>query len=57
MKNNISIVLVLLTSMTILLSSCELVGDIFQAGMGFGIFIMLAVIVGIVALVARIGKK
>lgn len=57
MKNHISIALILLISMSVMLSSCELVGDIFKAGMGFGIFIVLTVIIGIVALFARMGKK
>lgn len=39
------------------LSSCDAIAGIFQAGMGFGIFIVIAVIVLIVGLVMKIGKK
>ncbi len=39
------------------LSSCDAIGGIFKAGMGFGIFIVIAVIVLIVGLVMKIGKK
>jgi hypothetical protein len=37
-------------------TSCEIVGGIFKAGMGFGIFIVLAIAVFIVWLISR-GKK
>jgi len=57
MKKNISAALILLVAMSVTLTSCELVGDIFKAGMGFGIFIVIAIIVGIVALIARVGRK
>lgn len=40
-----------------ILSSCDAIGGIFKAGMGFGIFIVIAVIVLIVGLVMKIGKK
>jgi len=36
-----------------MLSSCELIGDIFQAGMYVGIFIVIAVIVLIVWIVRK----
>ncbi|RDI14502.1 hypothetical protein [Flavobacterium sp. AG291] len=39
-----------------MLTSCELVGDIFQAGMGVGIFIVIAVIVLIVWVISRFRK-
>ncbi len=39
------------------LSSCELVGDIFKAGMGFGIFIVIAVVGLIVFLISRLGGR
>jgi hypothetical protein len=38
-----------------LLSSCSVVTDIFQAGMGFGIFIVLAVIALIIFLIVKAG--
>ncbi len=39
------------------LSSCSVVGGIFKTGMGFGIFIVVAIIALIIFLVTRIGKK
>ncbi|HET6542949.1 MAG TPA: hypothetical protein VFG46_20830 [Chryseolinea sp.] len=54
MKNfKIPFSLFLLLSMT----SCELVGDIFGAGVYTGVFIVLFVIVLIVVIVARIFKR
>ncbi|WP_164515335.1 hypothetical protein [Flavobacterium ustbae] len=38
-------------------TSCELVGDIFQAGMGFGIFIVIFVIAIIIWIFARFFRK
>ncbi|MBZ4033670.1 hypothetical protein K6T82_02765 [Flavobacterium sp. 17A] len=39
-------------------SSCELVGDIFKAGMGFGIFIVIFIIAIIIWIFAKMfGKK
>lgn len=40
-----------------LLNSCEAIADIFTAGMGFGIFLVIAVIIGIVVLLLRGGRK
>ena len=31
--------------LTTLLSSCELIGDIFKAGFGLGVFVVLAIII------------
>ncbi|WKL49855.1 hypothetical protein Q1W71_08735 [Flavobacterium pectinovorum] len=56
MQKNITrllMVFVILFSFT----SCELVGDIFKAGMGFGIFIVVFVIAIIIWIFARIFKK
>jgi len=50
MKNNIVLPVALLM---ILLSSCEAIGGIFKAGMGFGIFIVLFVIILIAVLLFR----
>jgi len=48
---------VILLVLSVTLSSCEAIADIFKAGMGFGIFIVLAVI-GLIAFFAmRAGKK
>ena len=38
------------------LTSCELVGDIFEAGMAVGIFIVIAVIVLIIWVISRFRK-
>jgi len=39
------------------LSSCEAIADIFKAGMGFGIFLVLAVIALIVFIAMKAGGK
>lgn len=50
-------ILLLLTVM-FTFTSCEVVGGIFKAGMGVGIFIVIAVIAVILFLVAKMfGKK
>jgi hypothetical protein len=49
--NQYSILLVLT-----ILSSCQVVGGIFKAGMGFGIFLVIAVIVLIIWLFTRSRK-
>jgi hypothetical protein len=38
-------------------TSCEVVGGIFKAGMIWGIFLVVAVVVGIVYLISRGGRK
>ncbi|WP_348033095.1 hypothetical protein [Flavobacterium sp.] len=40
-----------------LFTSCEVVEGIFKAGMGVGIFIVLAVVGVIIWIISRIGKK
>jgi hypothetical protein len=39
-----------------LVTGCELVGDIFQAGMAVGIFVVIAVVVLIIWLISRFRK-
>jgi len=39
------------------LTSCEIIGDIFRAGMGVGIFLVLLVIGVIVFIVIKIRKR
>lgn len=51
-----SLLLGILLTMLLTLQSCELVGDIFQAGMGVGIFLVLAVIVLIIWIIAKFRK-
>lgn len=38
-------------------SSCELIGDVFQAGVGVGMFIVIAVIVLIIFVFAKMFRK
>lgn len=43
--------------MSLILSSCSAIGEIFKAGMSFGIFIVLAIIVVVAILFLRFGKR
>ncbi len=52
-----TLTLVTLLFLLSLISSCEIVGGIFKAGMSFGIFIVVAIIVLIVFLIMKAGKK
>ncbi len=36
-------------------ASCEIIGDIFQAGMGVGIFLVVAVVVLIIFAISKMG--
>jgi len=54
-KQLFSIVLVL--AMVTALPGCAVVGGIFKAGMGVGVFIVIAVIALIIFLLTRIGKN
>lgn len=47
----------ILIPLAFLFSSCEAIAGIFKAGMGFGIFLVIAVIALIVFLIVRMGKK
>ena len=38
-------------------TSCEAIGDIFKAGMGVGIFLVIAVVVVIIWLISKFSKK
>jgi hypothetical protein len=51
MRNTLQLSLLALLLLTF--ASCSVVGDIFQAGMGFGIFLVIAVIVLILWFVLR----
>jgi hypothetical protein len=55
MKNILSYCLILF--MMITLAGCELVGDIFSAGMYTGIFIVVLVVALIIWLITRLGKR
>ena len=57
MKNLNFLTAFIIVLLSLALSSCEAVAGIFKAGMGFGIFIVIA-IVGIVVFIAmRAGKN
>lgn len=51
--NNRIIKLGMFAMLLSLLTSCELVGDIFQAGMAVGIFVVIAIVVIIVWIINR----
>lgn len=56
MKNQ-SLLLVLVTIFATSFSSCAVVGGIFKAGMGVGIFMVVLVIAVIIFLINRMGKN
>jgi hypothetical protein len=49
--------IVILAFVSLLFTSCEIIGDIFQAGMGVGIFLVIAVVVLIFFVIRKIGGK
>ena len=49
--------LTLLILMLSTFSSCAVVGGIFKAGMGFGIFMVILVLALVVFLISRMGKN
>ena len=57
MKNQKLIYAPVLILTLLFLDSCEAIGGIFKAGMGFGIFIVVIIIIGIVVLSMRKSKK
>ncbi len=57
MKKITSFTVFILLLTTTTLSSCEAIAGIFKAGMGFGIFIVIAVIAIIGYFVMRAGRK
>ena len=46
--------LFLVASLLLILSSCSVVGGIFKAGMGFGIFIVVAIIAVVIFVIAKL---
>ena len=40
----------------LMLSSCQAIADIFKTGVGVGVILTVGVIIGIIALVMRIGR-
>jgi hypothetical protein len=55
MKNHLKLLAIIL--IPLLLNSCSAIAGIFKAGMDFGIFIVVAIIIVIVLLVMRAGKN
>ncbi len=52
---SLQIFLVSLVSLMILtLSSCQIIGDIFKAGVGVGIFLVVAVVAVVIFVIAKI---
>jgi len=51
----IAIFTLIITSLTV--SSCSAIGEIFKAGMNFGIFIVVAIIVVVIIIALRFRKK
>ncbi|UPT71257.1 MAG: hypothetical protein M0D53_02290 [Flavobacterium sp. JAD_PAG50586_2] len=45
------------TLILLVFTSCEVIEGIFKAGMGVGIFIVIAVIAVIIWIISRFGKK
>jgi hypothetical protein len=50
-------IIALLAAVLTTLQGCEVIGGIFKAGMGVGIFIVVAVIALIIFIVFRIGRN
>ena len=56
MKNKV-LIFFALSLLILSLTSCEIITDIFQAGMGVGIFLVLLVIAVIVFIVIKLRKR
>ena len=54
-RNALRLLFVALAAFT--LPGCELVGDIFQAGMAVGIFLVLAVVALVIFLAVKLGRR
>jgi len=57
MKNSKLINGFVLILLTLVISSCSVITGIFKVGMGFGIFVVLAILVLIIGIVMKFGKK
>ncbi len=57
MKNSNIVKAVLLVIVSTMLSSCEAIASIFKAGMGFGIFLVIAVVALIIFIIAKATGK
>lgn len=56
MKNRIFKLGILALLISTTLTGCEVIGDIFQAGVGVGVFLVIAVIVLIVWIISKARK-
>jgi hypothetical protein len=56
MKNKL-FVMTLLGGMLTSLSSCSIIGDIFKAGMGFGVFLVIIIVIIIALFIGRMWKN
>lgn len=57
MKKANPLIVITLFLVPLFFTSCEAIGSIFKAGMGFGIFIVIVVVAVIIAIIAKLGKK
>ncbi len=59
MKNLLSALLsmVILLSLSTVLTGCQVIGDIFGAGVYTGIFLVVIVIVVIIVIISKLNKK
>ncbi len=57
MKNSNLLALGALMLMCSMVSSCAAIAGIFEAGMGFGIFIVIAIVILVLGLIMRSGKS
>jgi len=48
---------ILFVSFLIFLQGCEVVGGIFKAGMGVGIFLVIAIVALVIFLLSKLGKN
>lgn len=56
-KNVVKKISIYLAALTFLFSGCSVVGGIFKAGMVWGIILVVLIVVAIIALITRAGKK
>jgi hypothetical protein len=57
MKKNFSILTILSFVTVFLFSSCEVIGDIFKAGMWVGILVVVGIIALVIYLISRLGGR
>lgn len=57
MKNSNRIMNLWLLAITASLSSCSFIEGVFKTGVGVGVFLVVALIVVVVAVISKMGKK